>query len=154
MAWKVILWWGIISCWVLGGQTKGRYRDIPAPILLGLGIWWATKSWLVGLASVITYQIIRLGYGNYDPENDPKPSFLARLTHDRQGWYIRALWGLIVSVVGCGALYALKFLPLPHYITYIVGNTLINYSVSRFRVPVILCDILVAGGIGSVIFLV
>ena len=147
----LLIFIAIIVCWVLGGQLKGRIRDIGVPILLGLGIWFATKSWLIGLVSTGLWQIIRLGYGNY--EEGEKNSFLGDLLKDSKGWYVRALYGLIVALVGCSALIALKFLPLPTYFTYIAGNTLIGYGVSRLRLPVLLTDICVSAGFGSILLL-
>jgi hypothetical protein len=141
----------IIIFWVLGGQWKGSLRDVPVPILMGIGIWLATKSWLVGLISIGLWQIIRLGYGNY--EKGEKNSFLGNLTKDNNGWWIRAIYGLIVALVGCGALFALKFLSLPEVFTYIIGNTIIGYSVSKFRFNVWFTDILISAGFASLIFL-
>ena len=122
------------------------------PILMGIGIWFATKSWLVGLISIGLWQIIRLGYGNY--EKGEKNSFLGNLTKDKQGTVVRAIYGLIVALVGCGALFALKLLPMPKAIVYIVGNIFIGYSVSKFRLNVWLTDILVSAGFGSLLFLI
>jgi hypothetical protein len=146
-----IIFLAIIGFWILGGQVKGRLRDIPVPILMGIGIWFATKSWLAGLISMGLWQIIRLGYGNY--EDGEKNSFLGNLTGDSKGWWIRAIYGLIVATMGCGALFTLKLLPLPKGIVYIAGNGLIGYCISRFRLPVILTDILISAGFASLIFL-
>ena len=142
----------IVVCWYLGGQWRGKIRDIPVPILLGIGIWLATKSWFVGLVSIGLWQIIRLGYGNY--EKSEKNSFLGNLTKDKQGAVVRALYGLIVALVGSGALLWAKYLPLPKAIVYVGGNTLIGYSVSRFRLPVLITDILMSIGFGSILFLI
>ena len=146
-----LIFGSVIGFWVLGGQTKGSWRDVPVPILMGIGIWLATKSWLVGLISIGLWQIIRLGYGNY--EKGEKNCFLGNLTHDKQGALIRAIYGLIVAIVGCGALFTLKLLPLPKGILYITGNTLIGYCVSKFKLNVWLTDILVSAGFASLIFL-
>jgi len=142
---------GIVVFWILGGQIKGWLRDIPVPILMGIGIYLTTKSWLVGLLSIGFWQIIRLGYGNYEPGQ--KNSFLGNLTHDRKGWYVRAIYGFIVALVGCGALIWLKFLPVPKVILYIAYNTIIGYSVSRLKLEVIPTDILVSSGFASLLFL-
>lgn len=152
MSYKTSLFIGIIILWVLGGQIKGRIRDVGVPILMGIGIWLATKSWLVGAISIGFWQIIRLGYGNY--EKGEKNSFLGNLTHDSKGWYVRAIYGAIVALVGCGALVWLKLLPMPKYLTYIISNVLIGYCVSKFRLQVILADILVSAGFGSLLFLI
>lgn len=141
----------IMACWVVGGQIKGRIRDIPVPILIGLGIWLNTKSWLIGLISIATYQIIRLGYGNYSPEDDPRPSFLASILKDRQGAMIRAVYGLLVAIVGAFPLVVGHYLSLPKYCLYGAVNAIIGYLVSKLRFPVLIADILVAGGVSSIL---
>ena|SRR3990167_5372189 len=147
----LIIFIAIIALWILGGQIKGRIRDIGVPILMGIGIWLATKSWLVGLVSIGLWQIVRLGYGNY--EEGEKNSFLGDLLKDKQGAVVRAVYGLIVALAGCSALIWLKFLPLPKAIAYIAGNALLGFLVSRLHLQVILADICIAGGLGSILFL-
>ena len=69
-----IVWWlglSIIGFWVLGGQTNGRWRDVPVPILMGIGIALVIKDvfahrLLYGIITCVAFQIIRLGYGNYE----------------------------------------------------------------------------------------
>lgn len=150
---KLIFLCAIIALWIIGGQTKGRYRDVPIPILLALSLAIAFKVWWLFLALGATYQIIRLGYGAYDPENDDKPSFLARIMHDRQGWYVRALWGLIVASMGASPLVSRHFIGLWPYLGYILINIFVNYMVCRLRLWVYFTDFLVSLAIGSVIFL-
>ena len=142
----------IIVLWVLGGQLKGRIRDIGVPILIGLGIWLVTKSWLVGLINMATWNIIRLGYGNY--EEGEKNSFLAELLKDKEGWYVRMAYGLIVATIAPLPLFIGHFLALGWYFVYIIGNSLIGYGVSRLRLPVLLTDILVSAGFSSILFLI
>lgn len=142
----------IIALWYLGGQKSNRYRDVGVPILMGTGIWLATNSWFVGILSMGAWNVVRIGYGNFEP-NDTKNSLLGDLTKDKQGAVIRAIYGLLVALVGSGALLGGKFLPLPMFFTYILGNTLIGYCVSIFRLPVLLTDILVSAGFASLLFL-
>lgn len=149
----------IIACWVAGGQIKGRIRDVPTPIIIGA--YFAFKEvWWLFLALGTTFQMIRLGWGNYSPEDDPNPSFLANITHDRNGWWIRAIWGFLAAgigalplIVGKWAGFCDQYMSLLWYAIYVVGNTLINFGVSRLRLPVLIADILVAVGIGSIIWL-
>lgn len=54
---------------------------------------------IVSLATIASLNIIRIGYGNYDPEHDNKPSFLARITHDRGSWCIRAIAGVLYVLI-------------------------------------------------------
>ena len=149
-----LIFLAIIVCWYWGGQRGGRIRDVLCPILMSLGIGLLTKNLWLTVVNLGLWQIIRLGYGNYSPQDDPKPSFLAHLTHDRNGWWIRALYGLIVATMIGLALRIGSFLPIWVYITYITGNSLIGFCVSRFRLPVLIADICVSAGLGSILFLI
>jgi len=139
------------ALWLAGGQFKGRIRDIGCPITLALVIALKTQIWWHFLVMGAYWQVIRLGYGNYDPENDPKPSFLAKITHDRNGWWIRAIYGFLVALVGGGWLLWTE--PIK-YSTYILGNALIGFLVSRLKLNVILTDTCVSLGFCSLMFLV
>jgi uncharacterized membrane protein YfcA len=110
---KIIL---IVLCgilWRLGGWGKESGNPVPwkgwrvvlIPIILGAAIGlFINDHWYVriitALASAASLNIIRIGYGNYDPEHDNEPSFLARITHDRSGWWIRAIAGALYGLVG------------------------------------------------------
>ena len=61
----LIIFIAIIALWILGGQIKGRIRDIGVPILMGIGIWLATKSWLLGVLGIGFWQIFGFGFWNY-----------------------------------------------------------------------------------------
>ena len=67
-----IIFIAIIVLWYLGGQAKGWIRDVLVPILIGLGVYFALKEyWLImrifyGIITCGTFQIIRLGYGNFE----------------------------------------------------------------------------------------
>jgi len=149
----------IVAFWIVGGQgekwgVSGRFRDVPVPILIGIGCAITLKVWWIFLALSATYQIIRLGYGNYDPENDDKPSHLASLLHDRDGWWIRAVWGLLVASIGASALLMWHYIGVWVYVGYILLNIVVNFCVSRFRLGVFLTDTLVSLAIGCIVFLV
>ncbi len=110
---KIIL---IVLCamlWRMGGWGKESGNPLPwkgwrvvlVPVILGAAIGFFIKDhWymrvIVGLVSTASFNIIRIGYGNYDPEHDPEPSFLARITHDRNGWWIRAIAGALYVLIG------------------------------------------------------
>lgn len=142
----------IIACWVIGGQKSGRIRDVPVPIIIGLCLAISFKIWWLFFALVATYQMIRLGYGNYSPEDDPEPSFLASITHDRGGWWIRAIWGALVASVGGLPLILGHFIGVWVYLGYIILVTVVCYLVSKLRLPVLITDILVAASVGSIVF--
>jgi hypothetical protein len=146
---KLIIFAAIIALWIAGGQKKGKLRDIPVPILLGLGIG-LFSHYILTPAIIFTAQTIRLGYGAYDPKNDSKPCLLARFTHDRQGCWVRALWGFLAAAGLPISIYTHNWLS---YGVYICGNILINLLVSKLRLRVLITDILVSAGIGSLLFL-
>ena len=129
---EILITLAIIACWMLGGQIYGRIRDVPVPLLLAFCLAFRTTWWMFFAVAGFA-QIIRLGYGRYDPENDPKPSLLASLTHDRKGYVIRAIWGFIVSTFIGGSLFFFGFLVLWKYILYIILNSFIGFSVSKFN---------------------
>jgi hypothetical protein len=92
----------IAVLWRLGGWKKAKwsgYRDVLVPVILST---WITfhHGLILGVLCGLTLNIIRMGYGTYDPINDPKPSFLGDLTHDRGGWWIRGIVGVLYVLVG------------------------------------------------------
>lgn len=93
----------------LGGQKGLKWaRVILLPILVGLALaikhihspWWPVYI-LLSILTVATCNIIRIGYGAYDPVNDDKPSFLGKITKDTDGWVVRTVWGAMTAVVAC-----------------------------------------------------
>jgi len=160
---KIIL---IVLCgilWRLGGWGKESGNPLPwrgwrmvlIPIILGINVGLYIKDyWYIrlalGLATIASLNIIRIGYGNYDPEHDNKPSFLARITHDRNGWWIRAIAGALYILVGY----------LPHtlyshrwsiYFICAIISSLVGYCVSRFRLKDIIADPLIGVTLASII---
>mgnify|MGYP001597037255 CR=1 FL=1 len=89
--------------WRAGGSAKfgwAGYRDVLIPLFLGLAIWWITKNPIVGILCSGSFNIIRIGYGAYDPEHDDKPSLLANITKDRDGSLIRFIVGFLYISIG------------------------------------------------------
>lgn len=125
----------------MGGWSKedgnplpwSGWRDVCVPIVLSAWITFHFNLWL-GVACGLTLNIIRMGYGNYDPITDSKPSLLGALTHDRNGWHIRGI---------CGALYVLiGLLPLAiythHWISYVLAALIsggVNWVLCRIKAP-------------------
>lgn len=165
---KIIL---IILCgvfWRLGGWGKESGNPIPwkgwrvilIPIILGLGVAWFIKGNLlmrviVGLTTIASMNIIRIGYGNYDPEHDNKPSFLAKITHDRNGWWIRAIVGALYVLIGYlpYTLYSGRWL---FYLFWMVVSAGTGFCMSRFRLKAKIADfaigIIVASGLFAIGF--
>lgn len=85
--------------WRLGGWDKAKwsgYRDVLVPVVLGI-YYIFSIHFIVGILVAGFAQTIRIGYGAYDPVNDPKPSWLAKITKDKEGWIIRMIYGGITS---------------------------------------------------------
>ena len=130
---KLILLGVCSQLWYLGGMYRGRYRDVPIPIIIGLVTGFITVWWL-GIIACITYQVMRMGYGRYDPK-DTKLSFLATLIKDESGEVIQASHGLLVSLIGASplALYTGNWL---FYGVYVFVNTLARYLLTKFDIPI------------------
>lgn len=135
------LWLVSGPLWRLGGWgTEGQYpnpvpwtgwRDTVIPILCGLWFGLFSKNWLIGLLSLVTALIVRLGYG-------PTSIFMKglRLT-DVQA---RTLCGLLYGFIA--------FLPITIYtqdwytylgLTLLLG--LVNWFVVQFNIKDIATDL-------------
>jgi len=147
--WAIVCSAVICAFWVAGGQGAKKVRVVGIPLILAISLALIYKSWLVGLLVAILGQFYRVGYGNYSPEDDDHPSFLASMTHDRDGWWIRAIVGGLYGLVAL-PLFMLGFINLLVFGGYIVLNILVGYCVSRFRLPVYPADIAVGLGISSI----
>jgi hypothetical protein len=151
--------------WFLGGWGKESgnlvpwkgWRVVLIPIILGVstalfmhGAWFMRL--VIGVTTTASMNIIRIGYGNYDPEHDNKPSFLAKVTHDRGGWWIRAI---------CGALYVLiGYLPYVlysgrwwFYLLLAAVSAGIGFCVSRFKLKVKTTDLIIGSTAANILFM-
>jgi hypothetical protein len=151
---------GVIAvCWYIGGGRHSWVRDTLVPIILGIAVGFLIKAPLYlkiwnGFMTCGGFQMIRLGYGNYSPEDDPEPSFLASITHDRGGWWIRAIYGVLVAVVGAIWLKVGGYVSLPKFLLFVAGNGLLGFLVSRLRLPRLAADLVVGAGIGSLVLFI
>jgi hypothetical protein len=138
--------------WYFGGQEKSWARDVIIPIIIGL-YYAITRHWLLGLLLFGASNIIRMGYGAYDPVNDDKPSFLATLTKDRNGWWIRAIVGAMYGISTMSVMLTLS--PAPYNIgkavAYTAQNSLVSFMVCRFRLNVFWTDLIVGLSFGSIL---
>jgi hypothetical protein len=156
---QLILLSSLIALWTIGG-SKRKIRVIGVPILIGLGVYiWPTWQSLV--ASILTIgaaNVIRIGYGNWS-DDDPKKSTIAVFLSavfgykDRSGEIIRLIWGLLVGILLPLFLYTFHFIALPVYGAYVLINCVVNYLVSKLKLPVFITDVLVGGAVGVIIFL-
>lgn len=89
----------VSALWRLGGWSRAKwsgYRDVLIPVIM-LIYYWVTMNFLIGFLTAGATNTIRIGYGAYDPEHDDKPSWLAKITKDREGWKIRGIYGAITA---------------------------------------------------------
>ncbi len=140
--------------WRMGGWSKARwsgYRDVLIPILFGVYHIFAC-SWWIGLLTCAGTNTIRIGYGAYDPENDDKPSFLAKITKDREGWKIRGIYGLITAFfIGIfPAAYSGNFLGL---FLYVVLNVTLEIVVNKRKTGDTMTELLNGAYRGLVVIL-
>ena len=154
---KVVILAVVAVLWYLGGQGPKWMRRVLVPIILGLACALLNRAWWLAIALAATYQVIRLGYGNWS-EDDPKKSTLALFIawlwgRDYQGALTRGLWGVTVAAVGALPLLLGQFLAWPLYALYVAVVALVSYLISKLRLPVLLADLLVGASIASVIFL-
>lgn len=130
----------IAVLWRLGGWNKAKwsgYRDMLVPVILFAHYAFAC-AWWVGLIVAGLAQTIRIGYGAYDPVHDNKPSFLAKITKDREGSLIRAIYGFITAFcIGVApAVYQAAHgnkLAMFVFIGYVVGNIILEVALNRLK---------------------
>ena len=148
----------IIACAILfrlGGWNKAKwsgYRDVLIPLILGI-YYWFIFNYRIGIAAFIGYNMLRLGYGNYSPEDDDKPSYLALLTKDRQGARIRAIWGFLVALCG-GIAVEIHTGHWLGFIAYVIGYSALNYCIGKFKLNEWPAELLAGAGVASVVFLI
>jgi len=148
------IYFAFLAAFLLGGQIRGAIRDVGCPLLLGLAVALQSHVWWLGLIVAVTSNAMHLGYGSWDPNNDSKPSWLALLTKDRQGAFIRCLWGLIVSLsIGIPLMIAGALNPAMMFL-YIGVAGLVGYGVSKLRLWVYPTDVLVASSLYWIVFFV
>lgn len=156
---KIMVLAVIASLWVIGGHKQAWARDLIVPFILGTviglnqlcGVVW--KDAILAVLISGAAQIIRLGYGNYSPHDDPKPSLLALITRDRNGWWIRAIWGAVVGVTTVTPILCMagfnKYIFLATL--YIAQLVVVCFTVVRLRSNVLITDILIGLSFGSAI---
>ena len=142
-----------VYLWYLGGGKRAWARDIIIPVLLSFFIAFYTRTWWMFFIG-FPLQSIKIGYGAYDQEHDDKPSFLAKITKDRQGKWIRLIWGIIVSLSIGSSLFFGGFLAGSLYGIYILINALVNFSVCHFSMNREWTDFLVGSAVCSIIFMI
>jgi hypothetical protein len=89
----------IAFLWLVGGGKQAWARDWIIPAIVAITMLFHHQLWWICLLTFGSCQIIRMGYGAYDPEHDNKPSFLAAITHDRTGIEERAIYGFICGMI-------------------------------------------------------
>jgi len=144
--------------WYLGGGKHAWTRDILIPIVVGLFICFKINIY-TGILTAGFCQIIRMGYGSYDPINDDKPSFLAGILKDKQGWWIRAVCGFMYGAIAPLAIMFFRCIMtisvewLVAYYSYIALNVGADFAVSRFKLNRLATDLIVGAVFGLIVFL-
>ena len=147
--------------WRLGGWSRAKwsgFRDVLVPILFGIYHIFAS-TWWVGLLTCGASNSIRIGYGAYDPEHDDKPSWLAKITKDRQGWKIRGIYGAITSFA-IGLFPAIYWVCFEHeliillwFVLYVIFNTALEVAINKLKLGDTMTELLNGAGRGLVLFL-
>ena len=141
MIWLVMLAFALM--WRLGGWNRGcpgkltsegwgGWRKLCLPIALGLAFSFV-YSVLAGVLIAVTSSIIRMGDGNWSPEDDPKPSIFAWLTHDRTGCWTKGLHGLTCGLIAPRPRVFLTHESSLHYLALAAGFGLVSFLVRKLN---------------------
>jgi len=126
----------------MGGQHEGKwYRTVWIPLILAAFFCLVHDWWLFPLIALVV-QTVRIGYGNYEEGEDN--CWIADLIKDHNGWYVRAIWGFLVAI-------AISY-PFGIWWWYVLGFTLINFAVSRFRINLPYADWIIGATLGGIVF--
>ena len=143
--------------WRVGGAGKEEikwsaawYRDVLIPVINCI-FFTLTAGILTGFLTGGATNIIRMGYGAYDPEHDDKPSFLAKITHDREGWKIRAIYGFLTSIL-IGLFPAIHFGAWIGYGAFVILNTAGELVINKLKMNVWVTEFSV-GALKGLVFL-
>ena len=137
--------------WLWYGDKK-IFRRAGMPVVLGLYMAITLQWWLFFVIGG-ALQLMGLGYGSISSD-DPKPSLLARLLNDHDGWLTRGVWGAIVSLGVSVWLLAFGWLNLWAFGAYIGFNFAIGYVLCRFRMMAWIIELAVGAGLAAIILLV
>ena len=133
----------IAVLWRVGGSgreeikwARAWYRDVLIPVIIFL-YYTLTANVIIGFLAGGATNSIRMGYGAYDPEHDDKPSWLASITKDREGWKIRGIYAGITSfAIGLfPTIYNMFFLYgvfTPDVMVRFIGYILLNVWLDMF----------------------
>lgn len=140
--------------WRLGGWDKAKwagFRDVLIPVI-NFFYFGFTTNWLIGFLTAGATNSIRMGYGAYDPEHDDKPSWLAKITRDREGSIIRGIYGA-VTAIAIGLFPAIHSHNWGFYAGYILFNASLEVILNRAKANVWPTEILNGAGRALVVFL-
>ena len=148
---------------MLGGQKQAWARDLVLPLLVGAGVaikhpfdlWWVNIIVAIGMAG--SCNIIRMGYGAYDPINDDKPSFLGKITKDKDGWNIRTIYGAFAAIVSClpyliASGFTQSYFNFVKVLVFTILFSLACFVTVRLRSNVFWTDLVIWGTYGTILF--
>lgn len=125
----------------LGGYSFKAARRYILPVVLGIGLSLATKTWWVGLMILPTMGLLSIGYG--------EKSFLEHIFNDA---WARFVWFALVCLgVGTG-LFLTGHLAWYWFFTYVVVNATLGITIRKYNQ--IITDLIFGAAIASIVFLV
>lgn len=156
MIWTLISIPIIAYLWFVGGGKEAWARDILIPIIVGIIVFlrhpiYDALTWenlLLSIAMIASCNIIRLGYGDYDPDHDDVPSLLASITKDKNGWWVRGLWGMIVGVISLIPIIVASYMKkepimIIKCFLFAIGFSILSFIVVRLRSNRLITDIVI-----------
>lgn len=152
----------IAVLWIIGGGKNAWARDWIIPFIVGAMIFIShpfgnfLKDFLFSFLTAGACNIIRMGYGGFDPEHDDTPSLIGGILKDRGGWWIRAVWGLVVGIVCFVPAFYFKVGAATGFKcgAYALQLATVCFIVTRFRWPSFWTDLAIGISFGSIIFII
>lgn len=144
--------------WRLGGWDKAGwsgYRDVLIPLVIGIYASIKTENYILGILLCGSFNIIRIGYGAYDPEHDDKPSWLAKITKDRKGAIIRGIVGVMYGLVGLSpAFFMGHIIDVQNWLGYCFAIGALSYILCEVKAKDFIIEPVIGALVGCSILLI
>lgn len=155
---KVLIFLACMELWHLGGgKGKAWCRDVLIPIILGIYVGYQSVWW-VGLFTIGSFNIIRIGYGIKDETDDG--SALCRFYWNlglKYSWLVRGTAGALYGI--SGACVYLAWTICNHssahlvYFIYVGVNFVLNAVGEALKLPRRIVERAAGLGVASLVFL-
>lgn len=149
----------IIACmelWRQGGNKHSWLRDVLIPIILGVYVGFQT-NWWIGLLTIGSLNICRIGYGIPDEKTKDEGSSLAQIFYNtlniKLSWVVRGTAGLLYGLVGA-IFIVLSTGLVGNYLLYSGLNALINGYGEKKQLNVKIFERLIGAGVGSLVLFI